>query len=134
MTVCKSCIGDAVQRGADLERVGWAKERCPLVFCELQPGDAIFFHCNLLHTSDQVHVIVVVSFDVVVVTLSSVVVVVVSVVIASWFVVEVHVFAPQTSDQVHVVVAVSFDGNDVVVVVVVFMVRDVITSWVALLM
>jgi hypothetical protein len=57
---CKSSnykTGDAVQRGADLERVGWAKERCPLVFCELEPGDAIFFHSNLLHTSDQVHVV-----------------------------------------------------------------------------
>jgi len=49
--------GDAVQRGADPQRVGWAKERCPLVFCELEPGDAIFFHCNLLHTSDQVHLV-----------------------------------------------------------------------------
>jgi hypothetical protein len=46
--------GDAVQRGADLERVDWAKGRCPLIFCELSPGDAIFFHANLLHTSDQV--------------------------------------------------------------------------------
>ena len=133
MTVCKSCIGDAVQRGADLERVGWAKERCPLVFCELQPGDAIFFHCNLLHTSDQVHVVVVVSFDVVfvVVSLSSVVVAVVSVVIASWFVVKVHVFSPDLRPSTCCCCC-FIDGNDVVVVV--FMVRDVITSWVALLM
>ncbi len=30
-----------------------AAERLPLVYCEMQPGDALFFHCNLLHRSDQ---------------------------------------------------------------------------------
>lgn len=25
----------------------------PLVHVELDPGDALFFHCNVLHTSDQ---------------------------------------------------------------------------------
>ena len=25
----------------------------PLVHVELEPGDALFFHCNLLHQSDQ---------------------------------------------------------------------------------
>jgi ectoine hydroxylase-related dioxygenase (phytanoyl-CoA dioxygenase family) len=44
-------IGD--QTGADLERVEVAVERLELVHCELEPGSAIFFHCNLLHRSDQ---------------------------------------------------------------------------------
>ena len=42
-------IGD--QTGADLERVDAALKRLELV--ELEPGSAIFFHCNLLHRSDQ---------------------------------------------------------------------------------
>jgi ectoine hydroxylase-related dioxygenase (phytanoyl-CoA dioxygenase family) len=41
------------QTGADLERVEAALERMELVFCELEPGDAIFFHGNTLHRSDQ---------------------------------------------------------------------------------
>ena len=41
------------QSGADPERVAAALERFELVYCELEPGDAIFFHCNLLHRSDQ---------------------------------------------------------------------------------
>ncbi len=41
------------QAGADMERVNVAKETFPLVYCEMEPGDAIFFHCNLLHRSDQ---------------------------------------------------------------------------------
>lgn len=41
------------QAGADLERVEEAKKRLELVYCEMQPGDAVFFHCNLLHRSDQ---------------------------------------------------------------------------------
>ena len=41
------------QTGADLERVNAALERMELVYCELQPGDAIFFHGNTLHRSDQ---------------------------------------------------------------------------------
>jgi len=28
------------------------KKRHQLIHCELEPGDAIFFHCNLLHYSD----------------------------------------------------------------------------------
>jgi ectoine hydroxylase-related dioxygenase (phytanoyl-CoA dioxygenase family) len=44
-------IGD--QTGADLERVTVALERLELVHCEMEPGSAIFFHCNLLHRSDQ---------------------------------------------------------------------------------
>lgn len=41
------------QTGADMERVNAALERMPLVYCELNPGDALFFHSNLLHRSDQ---------------------------------------------------------------------------------
>ncbi len=41
------------QTGADLQRVEMALERMNLVYCELEPGDAIFFHGNLLHRSDQ---------------------------------------------------------------------------------
>lgn len=43
--------GDQV--GADLQRVEAALERFPLIYCEMEPGDAIFFHANLLHRSDQ---------------------------------------------------------------------------------
>jgi ectoine hydroxylase-related dioxygenase (phytanoyl-CoA dioxygenase family) len=41
------------QTGADMERVNAALERMPLVYIEAEPGDALFFHCNLLHRSDQ---------------------------------------------------------------------------------
>ncbi len=41
------------QTGADLERVAAALERMELIYCELEPGDAIFFHGNTLHRSDQ---------------------------------------------------------------------------------
>lgn len=44
-------VGD--QTGADRERVDAALERLELVHCELQPGSAVLFHCNLLHRSDQ---------------------------------------------------------------------------------
>lgn len=43
------------QAGADLERLQEAKEVFPLVYVELDPGDTLFFHCNLLHSSDQNH-------------------------------------------------------------------------------
>ncbi|MGE5645192.1 MAG: phytanoyl-CoA dioxygenase family protein [Acidobacteriota bacterium] len=43
------------QAGADLERVNEALKRLPLVYVEMDPGDALFFHCNLLHRSDQNH-------------------------------------------------------------------------------
>ena len=36
-----------------MERVGAVLERLPLVHCEMEPGDAIFFHANLLHRSDM---------------------------------------------------------------------------------
>lgn len=41
------------QTGADPERVQAAVERLPLVYVAMEPGDAIFFHGNLLHRSDQ---------------------------------------------------------------------------------
>ena len=41
------------QTGADPERVQAALERLPLVYVTMEPGDAIFFHGNLLHRSDQ---------------------------------------------------------------------------------
>jgi len=44
-------IGD--QTGADLKRVEAALERLELVYCEMDPGDALFFHGNLLYRSDQ---------------------------------------------------------------------------------
>jgi ectoine hydroxylase-related dioxygenase (phytanoyl-CoA dioxygenase family) len=44
-------IGDQV--GADPERVAIAQQQCELVYCELEPGDGLFFHSNLLHRSDQ---------------------------------------------------------------------------------
>jgi hypothetical protein len=41
------------QAGADRERVDEILRRMPLVYVEMEPGDALFFHCNLLHRSDQ---------------------------------------------------------------------------------
>ncbi|MBC8869463.1 MAG: phytanoyl-CoA dioxygenase family protein [Planctomycetes bacterium] len=40
------------QSGADLARVEEAKKRLELVHCEMRAGTALFFHSNLLHTSD----------------------------------------------------------------------------------
>ncbi|XP_046578932.1 uncharacterized protein LOC124286592 isoform X2 [Haliotis rubra] len=39
------------QTGADLERVSQLKTVCPLEYVEMEPGDALFFHANLLHSS-----------------------------------------------------------------------------------
>jgi hypothetical protein len=41
------------QIGADMERVNAALERLPLEYIEADPGDALFFHGNLLHCSAQ---------------------------------------------------------------------------------
>jgi hypothetical protein len=41
------------QAGANLERVGELARRLELVHVEMEPGDVIFFDCNLLHRSDQ---------------------------------------------------------------------------------
>ena len=43
------------QAGANRERVDEVLKRMELVYCVLEPGDALFFHCNLLHRSDQNH-------------------------------------------------------------------------------
>jgi len=43
------------QTGADPERVEEARKIMDLEYVELAPGDALFFHCNLLHHSDQNH-------------------------------------------------------------------------------
>lgn len=40
------------QVGADMERVEEALKELELVYVELEPGDTLFFHCNLLHRSD----------------------------------------------------------------------------------
>ena len=41
------------QTGADMERVQQISKRCELVYVEMAPGDALFFHSNVLHRSDQ---------------------------------------------------------------------------------
>jgi ectoine hydroxylase-related dioxygenase (phytanoyl-CoA dioxygenase family) len=41
----------AGQTGADPERVEQATRRLELVHCEMEPGDALFFHANTLHCS-----------------------------------------------------------------------------------
>ena len=40
------------QVGADIERLEEIKKRLELVYCEMEPGDGLFFHCNTLHRSD----------------------------------------------------------------------------------
>jgi len=40
------------QAGADMERVNEALKVLEKMYVELAPGDALFFHCNVLHTSD----------------------------------------------------------------------------------
>ena len=39
------------QAGADMERVREAMKRYELIDCVMKPGDALFFHSNLLHAS-----------------------------------------------------------------------------------
>lgn len=41
------------QTGADPERVAAVLERLPVEHIVMQPGDGLFFHGNLLHSSDQ---------------------------------------------------------------------------------
>ncbi|CAH1271962.1 PHYHD1 [Branchiostoma lanceolatum] len=41
------------QTGADMKRVEEAMKIFPLDYAELDEGDALFFHCNLLHSSDK---------------------------------------------------------------------------------
>jgi ectoine hydroxylase-related dioxygenase (phytanoyl-CoA dioxygenase family) len=40
------------QTGADPERVEAVLKRLPLVYVEMEPGDGLFFHGNVLHRSD----------------------------------------------------------------------------------
>ncbi len=42
----------ADQTGADLERVDELLKHHEIVYCEMEPGDAVFFHSNTLHRSD----------------------------------------------------------------------------------
>ena len=44
--------GTKDQRGADPQRVEFARQHQELVYCEMEPGTALFFHGNLLHRSD----------------------------------------------------------------------------------
>ncbi len=44
-------VGEQV--GADVARVQIAREKHELVYVELNPGDVLFFHSNLLHRSDS---------------------------------------------------------------------------------
>ncbi|MDA1192773.1 MAG: phytanoyl-CoA dioxygenase family protein [Candidatus Poribacteria bacterium] len=39
------------QKGADPKRIKLLSEHLELVYCEMAPGDALFFHANLLHCS-----------------------------------------------------------------------------------
>jgi ectoine hydroxylase-related dioxygenase (phytanoyl-CoA dioxygenase family) len=41
------------QTGADAERIAAILQRLPIVYAEMDPGDGLFFHGNLLHRSDQ---------------------------------------------------------------------------------
>ena len=41
------------QAGADEERVREIQKRMDLIFVEMDPGDVLFFHSNVLHRSDQ---------------------------------------------------------------------------------
>ncbi len=42
----------AGQTGADMERVEVVLKQCSPLYVECDPGDVLFFHCNLLHRSD----------------------------------------------------------------------------------
>ncbi len=41
------------QVGADLKRVEQAEKVMDRVYCEMAPGDVLFFHCNTLHRSER---------------------------------------------------------------------------------
>ena len=41
------------QAGADMERVNEVLKRYELVYCLMEPGDALYFHANTLHRSDR---------------------------------------------------------------------------------
>ena len=48
-------VNTGEQVGADPERMPAVLDHLELVYCELNAGDAIFFHSNLLHRSDRNH-------------------------------------------------------------------------------
>lgn len=41
------------QVGADPTRVAQMLKQLPIEYAEMEPGDGLFFHCNVLHRSDQ---------------------------------------------------------------------------------
>lgn len=43
------------QNEVDPRRMVHILERCPVEYCELDPGDALIFHCNAIHRSDANH-------------------------------------------------------------------------------
>ena len=43
--------GDLGQICADQERIKWAETRHENIYCEMEPGDSLFFHGNTLHGS-----------------------------------------------------------------------------------
>ncbi len=48
-------MGD--QNGADPERIEWIKKKHSIEYLELEPGDAAFFHCNLIHFRSISHLV-----------------------------------------------------------------------------
>jgi ectoine hydroxylase len=40
------------QNEVDPARMPHILEKCPVEYCELEPGDALIFHCNAIHRSD----------------------------------------------------------------------------------
>jgi len=40
------------QNEVDPKRMPHILEKCPVEYCELDPGDALIFHCNAIHRSD----------------------------------------------------------------------------------
>ena len=45
-------VSDTPEQTADIERIGELEKRHESVYIEADPGDALFFHANLLHSSD----------------------------------------------------------------------------------
>ena len=39
------------QVGVDLRRVEEAKKHLDLIYCEMEPGDVLFFHCKVFHAA-----------------------------------------------------------------------------------
>jgi ectoine hydroxylase-related dioxygenase (phytanoyl-CoA dioxygenase family) len=45
-------VSDTPEQTADIERIGELEKRHESVYIEADPGDTLFFHANLLHSSD----------------------------------------------------------------------------------